>query len=499
MPADAARRRARGLLRGRCPRRALTVATASFARPGSARLSDPLAALGYGAWRLLTSVRFAVIQIIAVAVAGVFGALLPQMSAAQVQDPTQYAQQIAGIQSKYAGLSVLGVSVGPTLVDIFDRLGLLHVFSVWWFTTLLALLAVSIVVCTADRTPRLWRSVREVRVSQPAGFFDPRLPNRSAVAVALQDERVTRVLRRRHYVVRHADGIVYGDRNQYFRLATLLTHAGLVLFLAAAAISGAFGFQTVLALGDGQTAPIQPVGTPGNLIVKNVQFSAPTRPDGSFIDFSTDVEVYQDGHVIAHRTIHVNDPLVVDGYVIHQNTFGPAADIEIHDSSGRLVWTGPVLLAGTLLGLPQGFITIPGSSLGLLVVLDRSPSGAPRLTLQGLAADPSGAATRTVFMQSLGVGQTSDTAATSGYAIHWVDTSAFTGLVVRRDPGQDLVWIAFALLLGGLVLTFYFPRRRVWVRLLPDRADVAMLADRYVDAPRELQELVRDLQGAPAG
>jgi cytochrome c biogenesis protein len=243
---------------------------------------------------------------------------------------------------------------------------------------------------------------------------------------------------------------------------------------------------------------VQPVGTPGNLIVKNVQFSAPTRPDGSFIDFSTDVAVYRDGRVIAQKTIHVNDPLTVDGFVIHQNTFGPAADLQIHDGSGRLVWTGPVLLAGTLVGLPQGFLTIPGSNIGLLLVLDQSASGTPRLTLQGLTADASGANTQTVFMQSLGVGQTSDTAATSGYSIRWVGTSAFSGLVIRRDPGEALVWIAFLLLLGGLVLTFYFPRRRVWVRLLPERAEVALLADRYVDAPRELREFVRDLRAVSA-
>ncbi len=475
------------------------MATTSFARQGTARVSDPLAGLGFGVWRLLTSVRFAVIQIIAIAVAAVFGTLLPQMPASAIQDPSQYAQQMATIHAQYAGLSVLGVAIGPTLVDTFDRLGLLHVFSVWWFTTLLTLLVVSIVVCTADRTPRLWRSVREVRVSQPAGFFDMQLANRAAMEAPLSDERVSAVLRRHHFTVRRADGIVYGDRNQYFRLATLLTHAGLVLFLLAAAITGAFGFQTVLVLGNGQTAPVQPVGTPGNLIVKNVQFAAPTRPNGSFIDFWTNVIVYQDGRPIAQKVIHVNDPLTVDGFVIHQNTFGPAADIEIHDGSGRLVWTGPVLLAGTLVGLPQGFLTIPGSSLGLLVVLDQSASGAPRLTLQGLTADPSGGNTQTVFLQSLAVGQTSDPAVTGGYSVRWDSTTAFSGLVIRKDPGEMFVWIAFILMVAGLVLTFYFPRRRIWIRLLPDRAQVAMLADRYVDVPRELRGLLRDLRAIAPG
>ena len=470
--------------------------TASVARR-SARFSDPVGDIGFAAWRLLTSVRFAVIQIIVIAVAGVFGTLLPQMPASAVQDPSQYAQQIQMIHTQYAGLVALGIPIGPALVDVFDRLGLLHVFSVWWFTTLLALLAVSIVVCTLDRTPRLWRQVREVRVGQPAGFFDPRLANRAEVAGELDADAVVSVLRRQRFVVRRGEGVVYGDRNQYFRLATLLTHAGLVLFLLAAAITGAFGYQTVLVLGDGQTAPVQPVGTPGNLIIKNIQFGAPTRTNGTFADFWTKIEVYQDGRAIAQKTIHVNDPLTVNGFVIHQNTFGPAANLEIHDARGRLVWTGPVLLAGTLVGLPQGFLTIPGSSTGLLVVLDRAPSGAPRLTLQGLTAGADGS-TQTAFMESLSEGQTSAAATTGGYSVRWTGTSAFSGLVVRRDPGEMLVWVAFLLMAAGLVLTFYFPRRRIWIRLLGDRAQVAMLADRYVDAPRELREVLRRLRPAAA-
>lgn len=420
------------------------------------------------------------------------------MPASALADPSSYADQLTQLHAKYDALALGPVVFGPFMTDLFDRLGLFHVFSVWWFTLLLTLLAVSIVVCTVDRTPRLWRGVHDVRIAQAPAFFDERLSGRAAVAATVEEERIAAVLRRHRYVVRRAEGIVYGDRNQYFRLATLITHAGLVLFLTAAAVTGAFGFETVLLLGNGQTAPVQAVGTPGNLIVKNLGFSAPTRPDGSFADFMSDIVIYQDGQQIARKTIRVNDPLTVDGYVFHQNTFGPAANLEIHDPQGRLVWTGPVLLAGTLVGLPQGFLTIPGSNVGLLVVLDRGQSGAGQLTLQGLVADPSTGQTRVVFMQTLGEGQATDTATSGGYSIRWAGASAFTGLVVKRDPGQAIVWIAYLLLILGLVLTFYFPRRRVWVRAIPGRTELAMLTDRYVDGPRELKELVRDLRTAGA-
>ena len=134
---------------------------------------------------------------------------------------------------------------------------------------------------------------------------------------------------------------VYGDKYRFLKLATLLTHLGLILFLAGAALTTLLGFETVVFLGQGDTAPVQPVGTPDNLLVKNVNFEAPTRPDGSFADFTTDLAVYQNGQQVARKTIRVNDPLYFDGYAFHQNTFGPAEIMTIHDPVRRAGMAGP--------------------------------------------------------------------------------------------------------------------------------------------------------------
>ena len=118
-------------------------------------------------------------------------------------------------------------------------------------------------------------------------------------------------------------------------------------------------------VGEGQTAPVQPVGTPHNLLVKNIAFEAPRRADGSFEDFRTDLAVYQDGQQIARKTIRVNDPLQTGGFVFHQNTFGPTADLDIRDPSGRLVWTGPVILEDNAdLGVPGRLPDHPGRRHG---------------------------------------------------------------------------------------------------------------------------------------
>ncbi len=476
-------------------------------RPGEGAPDAPvgrwLDRLASSVWRTLTSVRFAVLQIIVIVVCGLIGTMLRQIGSFSLANPASYARDLAQIHERMDPLTILGLNIGPGMVDVFDRLGFFRIFSAPWFTVLVTLLVVSIVVCTADRTPRLWRGVREVRPVQPESFFDLRLPERARmVSDAMPADELARALRRRRFKVRTvhpAEGPgagadappvhVYGDRNQYFRMATLLTHLGLILFLAGGAVTGALGYETVVFVGEGQTAPIQAVGTPGNLLVKNIDFQAPQRADGSFEDFWTDLAVYRDGQEIARKTIRVNDPLSIAGFVFHQNTFGPAVDLEIRDAGGGLVWTGPLILAGELLGLPQGFMTIPGSEIGLVTLLDRDASGASALVLSGVVAGRE----QPVFVGAIPLGGQTNPAATAGYSIAWKSAGAWTGMVVKNDPGQGIIWLAFLSLISGLVLTFYFPRRRVWARLRDGEWRFAMLADRYVDAAREFDVLLEDL------
>jgi hypothetical protein len=56
------------------------------------------------------------------------------------------------------------------------------------------------------------------------------------------------------------------------------------------------------------------------------------------------------------------------------------------------------------------------------------------------------------------------------------------------------VWLSFVLLVAGLSLTFYFPRRRVWARLAPNgELRLVARADREVDLRREFTRLLEDL------
>src|SRR3954465_9411679 len=146
-------------------------------------------------WRTLTNVKFAVLQISILAIAGVIGAVMKQVPSFALHDPSAYATQMAAINASS------DATISGPIVDLLERLGLFRVFSAPWFVFLLTLLVVSIMVCTIDRIPDLWRKERLVRVAQPGPFFDTRMDNRAFfvdVGEASLDD-VARTLRRSRF------------------------------------------------------------------------------------------------------------------------------------------------------------------------------------------------------------------------------------------------------------------------------------------------------------
>src|SRR4051812_29511231 len=101
---------------------------AKAARPGDrarsrrpAATGDPLARLGRAAWRTLTNVRFAVLQICVLVVCGLIGTMVRQIPAFALKDPAAYATELSDLHRRYDPVSLLGLNVGPGMVDLFDR------------------------------------------------------------------------------------------------------------------------------------------------------------------------------------------------------------------------------------------------------------------------------------------------------------------------------------------------------------------------------------------
>jgi cytochrome c biogenesis protein len=428
----------------------------------------------------------------------VVGMTIKQLPDFAFRSATDYATAMDQIHVRYDPL------LGTAVVDALERLSVFAIFRSAWFSAALVVLVLSIVVCTLDRTPRLWRGVRDIRVAQPEPFFDPRLPDRAAMD-SVPAESIRTVLRRNGFHVREATDaagtrFLYGDRHQYTKLATLFTHLGLILFLVAAAVTSRLGEEQGLVVGEGQTLTVQPIGTPDLLLVRNLAFQAPGLDTGQPTDFTTDLAVFQDGRQIARKTIRVNDPLSIAGYTFHQNGYGPAPALEVRYAQGRPLWDGTVPLTDSVDGLPYGVLGVPGRDIGLEMQLRRLTDGTTVLLMlpyrvTGTKLD--GSPIRQDFQPiAPAIGETA-TASDVGLTVQFEKVAAFSLLIAKKDPGQGLVWIAFVSLIAGITITFYRPRRRVWTRLEPDgRLGIVWRSDRYVDVEREFGRLLDQLVAA---
>ncbi len=406
-----------------------------------------------------------------------------------------YAAAMADLHARYDPL------FGAGIVRAMERLQVFHIFSSTWFTVGLIVLVISIVVCTLDRTPRLWRQSAEIRVVQPDAFYDPELADRAALT-GVDAATVREALRRRRFTVREAevDGVryLYGDRNRWTKMATLVSHLGLILFLVAAVVTWQFGDEQGLVIGVGDSLTVQPIGTPGLLVVKNYDFEAPGfLQTGQATDFTTDLGVFQDGREVARKTIRVNDPLAVAGYTFHQNGFGPAPDLLVSGADGKPLWDGPVPLTDQAAGHPYGTLAVPGRDVGLELFLQRQADGT------GVVLVVPYRAAGTASDGSPTIQELSPIAVAAGeaqvppgldFSVGVRRFSDYTLIIAKKDPGQGIVWTAFASLIIGLAITFYLPRRRVWARLSPT-GELALVArsDRYVDLEGEFGRLLDDL------
>ena len=289
----------------------------------------------------------------------------------------------------------------------------------------------------------------------------------------------------------------YGDRHQYTKMATLFTHLGLILFLVAAGVTSRLGDEQGLVVPEGESLTVQPIGTPGLLLVKNLGFDAPGFDTGKPTDFTTDLAVYQDGQEIARKTIRVNDPLSIGGYTFHQNGFGAAPHLVVRDAKGQPLWDAKVPLTDQAAGSPYGILAVPGRDLGLQLLLARESDGTGVvlvLPYRVVGTNPDGSPIPQNFAPVRLLRGDTKVSDELGISISLTDFGEYTLLIAKKDPGQGLIWLAFLCLITGITITFYLPRRRVWARRAPDgRLAIVWRSDRYVDVEREFGRLLDDL------
>ena len=411
------------------------------------------------AWFWFTSVRTANLLLGGIFVAGLAGILVLQFGTSTLSDPTLLANAIERLVDRY----------GQPLTSLIERFELYRVFTSWWWTVLVALFTVSVVGNTLGRLPRLLRDVRAPAVKRGRAFFRSSVTARTGPLEGIDGSVLPDLLRRMGYRVRvemaGTTTHLLAERNRLTPLASLVSHASLVLFVIGMGIvTPRFGYETALKVPVGEGRPTGFPNDPQTVLVQNENFVARFDSAGAPLDYRTTLAVYRGGKQLARKEITVNDPLSVDGWAFHENFFGPAVEIDVRDRSGLILYSGAVLLDGNLAGQPEGLLAVPNTDVSLELLLAKGSDDIAELTVIG-ARPPTGAQVGPQILFGA-VLKTGDGwwAPDPGIGIEFRQPSSYIGLIAKRDPGQGFIWLGAVFLVAGVSISLLKPRRRIWAR-----------------------------------
>ncbi|MBN2206431.1 MAG: cytochrome c biogenesis protein ResB [Candidatus Aminicenantes bacterium] len=400
------------------------------------------------------------------------------------------------------------------LVTIASILGTLlprfYLYRTPAYLALLLLFALSIMACALTRSlPRLRRTLKpswdwtaESLAAEPesrtAGTGVGLEAASGALRAALSGRRYRIREERRDEVV-----LLAARRRTWGGFGADVVHAGLLVILAGAILSGVAGWRTDLSLVPGGSADVPSAG----FQVRLEAFRTETYPDGAVKDWKSRLTVLDGGAPVRTETIEVNHPLRYKGVRIYQSGYGwnweeAALVLRVRKrddpSSERLleVRTG-------------GEARIPGTELTVaaarfvpdFVINARNEVGTRSLEPNNPAvlieAEKGG---RTVLSAWLFANHPEfdriRERVETGLAFELLEVRAdpLSILQAAFDPGAPFIWFGCAVLMFGLGLAFYWPSREIRAAVTARRGRTeAVLSGR---APKAREALTKDIAAA---
>ncbi len=467
---------------------------------------------GRWCWRQVTSMRTALLLLLALAVAAVPGSLVPQRSS----DPNGVTQYFDD---------------NPELAPIVDSLQGFDVYTSVWFSSIYLLLFVSLIGCVVPRTRHHLQALRAAPPRTPSRLS--RMPAHTVRTVTAADapdgdaaaaavESAREMLRKDGYRVVVFEGSrrsVSAERGYLRETGNLVFHTALVGVLVTVGIGGGFGYQGQRVLVEGQTfvnslAAYDSINPgrffredalePYSLTLDRLDVTYEkegTASAGLPTDYTASVSTRRQNIPGADdATVKVNEPLSIGGTEVYLLGNGYAPRITVRDPAGDVAFSDVIPFP------PQdSFLT----SLGVVKVPDglaeqvgligffypdqaKGANGAyrsefpdvrdPMLTLNVYQGDLglNGGVPRSVYaldtsgMTQLAGGDTGvealelrpgETRPLPGGlgTVSFDGVSRFAAFDISHDPTKGVVLFFSICILAGLLASLFVPRRRMWV------------------------------------
>jgi cytochrome c biogenesis protein len=454
-------------------------------------------------WFLLNSMGFTIGLLVILVIASAVGVIVPQGAPGQV-----YLQ-------KY----------GAILGRLVTLLGVDHLFRVWWYVALWAIVVAGLLVCSFNRLPLIVRlAFGRPILANPADFKTYAMTE--SLRCAAPPERAMSaaktLLKRRGFRLhdggRSAGGMLalLAHKGGIERFGPFVTHMSIVVVLAGGMLDSIVssthdqpayggetfevpdlsfkespGFQLDRLLGrttedeqlhqemelmDWRRLPDVPEKKI-SFTVRVDSFRIETTPEGGVADYKTTATVFDPDSLFTF-VIEVNKPLVHKGYHFYQSSYGYSSrsveDVRllVTDKSGAPVGGVITLPFSVPVEVPGTGVTVVATGFAADFVYDiETKTGSSRSNEHRNPAvkievyrDGVRQFDQWLMFREMGAHASKDD--TYDFRIVGYDPDMYTVLEVRTHPLMAVVWTGFGMGIVGVFLSFYVTQRRVWVGVL---------------------------------
>jgi cytochrome c biogenesis protein len=453
-------------------------------------------------WKFLASVKLAIFTFMIIALSSIVGTIVEQGA-----EPSKNIALLA---------KFFGDNAAPTVYNIFAKMGFMDMYSSWWFVSFLAIFSINLIVCSIDRFPKTWRSVRKHQRPLPEHSIkslpikkELKFKNRLNV---VRDEMMN-VLRSSRYKVFEdsEEGSVqfYTQKNRYAKLTVYIVHLSIILIFIGAMVGARYGFKGYVNIIEGRSTNVAYV-TPSEpyslgFSVKCNWYRTEYYGDSATPrEYMSELEVIDKGREVMKKVIEVNSPMKYKGIKFFQSSYGMLQgvmdDFVVKDPGSRRQTTlqpkfskfpnpvGRFIIkvksansAENTLWLKRGdTFEIPGTEIkgtvvGFSPTLDRDRvTGAlgtneyyEEQMINPAVAIEVESPGRKPFVGWYLRGDPTWIVPEGGHELEFVDFRGveFTGLQVSKDPGVWIIYLDCIVMGISLYMCFFLSNKKIWVHI----------------------------------
>lgn len=438
-------------------------------------------------WNFFSSVKVGVMLIVIALVASGLGTIFPQEmyipQEAENRDPAVFYEDWYGLPGK-----------------IYYQLGLHELYSSWWYMILIALIGVSLVICSIDRYVPLRRALKMQKPKRHNTFLKrQRLYSETASVTEEEKNKLIERLGKKRYKITNQDGNILAEKNRFSRWGPYVNHIGLIIILLAALLrmTPFLFLDEYVWVREGEQKVIP--GTEGQYYIENEKFILETYdPDderfkaamekrGEMVhkNYQTDVTIYEakektvagqepELEKLKQGSTKMNDPIKFAGYTLYQSGYqeNEFSDMtfKIYEVDDEETSLGEITVDLTepkeMYELDNGYRVELNQFYPDYELKDgepRSISKFPRNPAFVFYLFPPDSDEGEVSF--LGIGKNIDPTGENKYKFGIEDFNMHyvSGLTVRKDYTLPFFIVGAAIFMIGVIQGMYWQHRRIWI------------------------------------